>query len=204
MGEIPEAVLDTLRADGVVAYPTSTLPGLATLPNATALDALYALKQRSANQPVSLGVASLQQAKALVDVPDFAQRLLDGFERGALTLILDAHIPLDPRLGGTRVAVRVFAHPSAIALAEAIGPVTATSANIAGEPLESKSSQEQAQSSQEQAQSSQEVATKSDQERAQRSEKSAQSWQMAEGMHEREYSLNPWSPNRGRKNDLKS
>ena len=134
MGEIPEAVLDTLRANGVVAYPTSTLPGLATLPNATALDALYALKQRSANQPVSLGVASLQQAKALVDVPDFAQCLLEGFERGALTLILDAHIPLDPRLGGTRVAVRVFAHPSAIALAEAIGPVTATSANIAGEP----------------------------------------------------------------------
>ena len=67
-------------------------------------------------------------------VPEFAHRLLAGFEPGTLTLILDAHTPLDPRLGGRRVAVRVFAHPTALALAQSVGPVTATSANIAGIP----------------------------------------------------------------------
>lgn len=132
MGEIPPTALESLRAGGVVAYPTSTLPGLATLPTSEALDRLFALKQRQADQPVSLGVASLEQAQTLVDVPEFAFRLLEGFERGALTLILDAHTPLDARLGGKRVAVRVFAHPTAIALATAVGPVTATSANVAG------------------------------------------------------------------------
>lgn len=132
MGEIPIPIIDILRANGVVAYPTSTLPGLATLPTSEALDRLFALKQRRSDQPVSLGVASLEQAELLVEVPAFAYRLLEGFDRGALTLILDAHAPLDARLGGSRVAVRVFAHPTAIALAETVGPVTATSANVAG------------------------------------------------------------------------
>jgi L-threonylcarbamoyladenylate synthase len=132
MGDIPVPALEILLAGGIVAYPTSTLPGLATLPTSEALDRLFTLKQRQANQPVSLGVASLEQAQALVDVPEFAYRLLEGFGRGTLTLLLDAHVPLDARLGGNRVAVRVFAHPTAIALASAVGPVTATSANVAG------------------------------------------------------------------------
>ena len=134
MGTIPEATQTHLHSNGVVAYPTSTLPGLATLPTTEALDELFALKKRQADQPVSLGVATLEQASLLVEVPDFAYRLLAGFERGSLTLILDAHSPLDPRLGGHRVAVRVFAHPQAIDLANTMGPVTATSANIAGTP----------------------------------------------------------------------
>lgn len=132
MGEIPRPIIDILRTNGVVAYPTSTLPGLATLPTSEALDRLFALKQRRSDQPVSLGVASLGQAELLVEVPSFAYRLLEAFDRGALTLILDAHTPLDARLGGSRVAVRVFAHPIAISLAETVGPVTATSANEAG------------------------------------------------------------------------
>lgn len=134
MGEIPDAVVQTLLSNKVVAYPTSTLPGLATLPTREGLDALFSLKQRQSNQPVSLGVASLEQASSLVEVPEFAKRLLDDFPQGTLTLILDAHEPLDQRLGGERVAVRVFAHPTARALAETVGPVTATSANKAGIP----------------------------------------------------------------------
>ncbi len=132
MGMIPDETESVLHSNGVVVYPTSTLPGLATLPTKQGLDNLFALKQRQADQPVSLGVASLEQASLYVDVPDLAHRLLAHFERGSLTLILDAHEPLDSRLGGGRVAVRVFAHPMALALAQAVGPVTATSANIAG------------------------------------------------------------------------
>ena len=134
MGEIPDTILHALDANKVVAYPTSTLPGLATLPTKEGLDALFALKQRHSSQPVSLGVASLEQASNLVEVPNFAHRLLSDFAQGTLTLILDAHEPLDNRLGGARVAVRVFSHPVARALAKAVGPVTATSANKSGTP----------------------------------------------------------------------
>ena len=132
MAIIPDETESVLHSNGVVVYPTSTLPGLATLPTKQGLDNLFALKQRHSDQPVSLGVASLDQASLYVEVPDLAHRLLAHFERGSLTLILDAHETLDSRLGGSRVAVRVFAHPMALALAQAVGPVTATSANIAG------------------------------------------------------------------------
>ena len=134
MEVIPDETQAILHSNGVVVYPTSTLPGLATLPTSEGLDALFALKQRQADQPVSLGVASLQQAELYVKVPEFAHRLLGGFNPGSLTLILDARTPLDSRLGGQRVAVRVFAHPIALALARSVGPVTATSANITGTP----------------------------------------------------------------------
>ena len=134
MSLIPDSVIASLQSGGVIAYPTSTLPGLATLPNSEALDALYTLKQRPAHQPVSLGAHSLEQAEGFVVVPPIAHELLAAFPRGSLTLLLDAKHPLDPRLGGERIAVRVLEHPTARALVARVGPVTATSANTSGEP----------------------------------------------------------------------
>ena len=124
-----EETVEHLNNGGVIAYPTSTLPGLACLPNGDALDGLFALKQRSADKPVSLGVLSLEQAEALVHVPNKVRQLEAAFPKGGFTFILDAVKPLDPRLGGDRVAVRCLAHPTARQLVETFGPITATSAN---------------------------------------------------------------------------
>ena len=121
---------------GVVAYPTSTLPGLACLPVGSSLDTLFELKQRPADKPVSLGVLSLDQADSLVQVPEKIRALEASFPKGVFTFILDAVTPLDVRLGGSRVAVRCLAHPTARKLVEAFGPITATSANESGEPPE--------------------------------------------------------------------
>lgn len=133
---IEDSVIDAIRANQVIAYPTSTLPGLACLPNSEALDNLFTLKNRSADKPVSLGVANIEQARSLVEVPQVAIDLLNSFPRGVFTLILDAHEALDSRLGGERVAVRVLAREEAIRLCEILGPITATSANEAGETPE--------------------------------------------------------------------
>ena len=132
MVEISDELRQLLNEGGVVAYPTSTLPGLGCLPTKKGLDNLFRVKNRSYDQPVSLGVASLSQASELVDVPKFAISLLDDFPLGSITLILDANHTLDSRLGGDRVAVRVFADPVAKNLAEVVGPITATSANPSG------------------------------------------------------------------------
>jgi len=129
---ITDEVLTHLQSNGVVVYPTSTLPGLGCLPNKQALDNLYSLKKRPVDQPVSLGVASLQQAKLLVKTPKMAEDILLAFPRGSLTLILDANETLDMRLGGDRVAVRVFSDERALELVEKAGPITATSANHSG------------------------------------------------------------------------
>jgi L-threonylcarbamoyladenylate synthase len=125
--------IDHINNGGVVAYPTSTLPGLACLPHADALDRLFELKQRPADKPVSLGVLSLDQAENLVHVPEKVRRLEAAFPKGGFTFILDAQEPLDSRLGGGRVAVRCLAHPVARQLVETFGPITATSANESGE-----------------------------------------------------------------------
>jgi len=132
MVEISAELCQLLENGGVVAYPTSTLPGLGCLPTKEGLDTLFEMKKRPDGQPVSLGVTSLEQASKFVKVPQFAISLLDDFPLGSITLILDAKNTLDSRLGGKRVAVRVFADPIAKTLAEMVGPITATSANPSG------------------------------------------------------------------------
>lgn len=133
---IPKEVIANLHSNGVVVYPTSTLPGLGCLPNSDALDNLYRIKNRPRSQPVSLGVASLKQAEQLVYVPQIAREILEAFPKGSITLILDAIETLDERLGGNRVAVRVLSDERGLALVKEIGPVTATSANHSGvEPM---------------------------------------------------------------------
>lgn len=130
---LSKQTVDHMNGGGVIAYPTSTLPGLACLPNAAALDRLFELKQRPADKPVSLGVLSLEQAETLVHVPDKVRQMEAAFPKGGFTFILDAVEPLDSRLGGARVAVRCLAHPTARQLVETFGPITATSANESGE-----------------------------------------------------------------------
>ena len=132
MDVISNRLIEHLESGGVVAYPTSTLPGLGCLPTKNGLDSLFIIKNRSEKHPVSLGVFSLEQAEDLVEISDFAKSLLEDFPLGSITLILDAKQKLDPRLGGERVAIRVFANPTARMLAKAVGPVTATSANPSG------------------------------------------------------------------------
>jgi len=118
---------------GVIAYPTSTLPGLGCLPTKQGLDTLFELKSRSSDKPVSIGVASLDQVAQMVDIDPRIVEFVDSFPRGSLSVIYPAQQPLDARIGGQSVAIRVFDHPSARALALAVGPITATSANEAGE-----------------------------------------------------------------------
>ena len=125
-----------LESGGLVVYPTSTLPGLGCLPTTRGLDNLFSTKGRSENMPVSLGVANLSQAVDLVIIPELLEKMLDRFVKGGITAILPAKKPLDQRLGGSQVAIRVFSHPSAISLANEFGPITATSANESGEDSE--------------------------------------------------------------------
>ena len=120
------------RAGDCIVYPTTTQPALGCVPTTESLDKLYALKERGHGIPVSIGAANLEQAEALVEIPDMLRNLLDDFPRGSLTVVLKAHETLDTRLGGDGVAIRVVSHPEAISLLNTVGPLTATSANRSG------------------------------------------------------------------------
>jgi L-threonylcarbamoyladenylate synthase len=126
-----------LESNEVIVFPTSTQPGLACLPTKEGLDNLFKIKSRDYSKPVSLGVASLNDVRQLVKVPEHAQEFLDSFTSGSITLLMDAINEQDHRLGGNKVAIRVLSHPLAKKLAECVGPITATSANLAGIPVSS-------------------------------------------------------------------
>jgi L-threonylcarbamoyladenylate synthase len=128
-----DEVIARLLADEAIVYPTSTLPGLGARPTPRGLDAVFALKARDDQKPVSLAVRNLEQAEALVDVPALAYALIEAFPAGSLSLILPAREAVDARLGGQAIAVRCVVHPTALALVDAVGPITATSANVSGQ-----------------------------------------------------------------------
>ena len=78
----PEA-LSIVSSEGCIVYPTSTQPALGCLPTRTALDGLYAIKNRPSHMPVSIGVADLEQASNLVELTDDIPDLLASFPEGS-------------------------------------------------------------------------------------------------------------------------
>ena len=136
MSDITRAVA-TLRAGGLVAFPTETVYGLgADAANPDALARLYAVKRRPVDHPVivHLGRAADLDAWAAT-VPTAARVLADACWPGALTLVLERteRVP-DAATGGLdTVGLRVPDHPLALDLLRAFGGgLAAPSANRFG------------------------------------------------------------------------
>ncbi|MEW5852292.1 MAG: L-threonylcarbamoyladenylate synthase [Myxococcota bacterium] len=135
-GELEDAIA-SLKAGGVVAYPTEALYALAVdIRNPSAVDALRALKAREAHKPLALLVADPAQIHSVVsDVPPAAARLMAQFWPGPLTLIFNARpgLPSGVTAETGTVAVRCSSHPVAQALSAGVGgAITATGCNRAG------------------------------------------------------------------------
>lgn len=132
------AAVAALRAGELVIYPTETFYGIAADPESPdAMARIFALKGRAPDQPIALIAADAASAFALADeVPPLARRLATAFWPGPLTLVLPVRGGLhEAVIGPDGVGVRVSSHPIACALAAAFGaPITATSANVSGQP----------------------------------------------------------------------
>ena len=131
-----DKVVEGVLKGNCVVYPTSTLPALGCILTSKSLDNLYNIKKRPNNMIVSIGVSNLQQASELVHLTNDLEDFLSAFPEGSMTIILPAKKPLDKRLGGEKIAIRILANTVAKEFIEKTGPLTATSANISGfEPL---------------------------------------------------------------------
>jgi len=127
-----------LRSGGVIACPTETQMGLlADALDAAAIARVSTLKQRPASEPIGLIAPSLESALALViELTPLARSLAEQHWPGPLTLVMRArsHVPAGVQRDGT-VAVRVPGPSPALDLVRAFGgPLTATSANLSGQP----------------------------------------------------------------------
>lgn len=126
---------DVLRSGGVVAFPTETAYGLAADPNnPAALDQVMCIKGRSADKRLPLVAASVEQTKRFFVFTSELAEISRKYWPGPLTVVLPVQHSqcLD---GWPEAAVRVPAAAWARALPAAVGcPVTATSANLSGQP----------------------------------------------------------------------
>lgn len=132
-----ERAAQIIRSGGLVAFPTETVYGL----GANALDAraaarIFEAKQRPSFDPLIVHVADRGMLQKVVqEVPALAERLIERFWPGPLTLVLpkSERVPGLVTSGLPTVAVRMPAHPVAQELIRRAGlPLAAPSANPFG------------------------------------------------------------------------
>lgn len=126
-----------LRAGGLVGLPTETVYGLgANAEDPAAVARIFQVKGRPPSHPLIVHIGGAEQLGDWAeDVPETARLLAEHFWPGPLTLVLrrGPRVPLEATGGLETVAVRVPAHPTALALLSAFGGgVTAPSANRFG------------------------------------------------------------------------
>ena len=134
---ISEAVHAVLSKE-VVIYPTETFFGVGGL----ALDEksvlrVYQVKKRKPSEPLPVIIGHEDQLSLLVEsVPGELTTLLRILWPGPLSVIFPAkpEVPSALTAGSGKVAVRLTSHPAARELCLQCGPLTASSANLAGEP----------------------------------------------------------------------
>ena len=130
---------DSILSGGLVAIPTESFYGLAvSATNSRAIQRLLDVKKRGSDQPILILIPSVEQLdQYVVLIPQIAHPLMNKFWPGGLTLIFEAksNLPRELTAGTGKIGIRLSSHPVATALAQAVGsPITATSANISGQP----------------------------------------------------------------------
>lgn len=127
-----------LRAGEAVAFPTETVYGLgADALNERAVAQVFAIKNRPRFDPLIVHLPNAEAASryCATDIDSRAVALMERFWPGPLTLVLRKR-PIIPDLvtaGLDTVALRVPAHPVALALLQAVDvPIAAPSANPFG------------------------------------------------------------------------
>lgn len=134
VGEIVRA----LERGEVVGLPTDTVYGLAvSLADPSAVDELFALKDRPRDLAIPVLVADLAQAEALAGGADPRLTVLaDRFWPGALTVVVRRGGAGGTALGGDLATVGVRCPNDDVirALCRRVGPLAVTSANHHGQP----------------------------------------------------------------------
>lgn len=128
-----------IKSGGLVAFPTETVYGLgADAFDPEAVRKIFEAKGRPLDNPIIVHIADKAMIEQIaVDVPPAAQRLIDIFWPGPLTLVLKKRKEVPYEVTGwlDTVAVRMPDHPVALALIKKSGvPIAAPSANISGRP----------------------------------------------------------------------
>ena len=132
-------VARVLKKDGVIGYPTETVYGIGSnVFSSAAVKRIYSLKHRDHGKALIIIAADIIQIGDLVeDIPEAAERLMENFWPGPLTLVFRAAKELKGEAfhPSRTIAIRIPDCPICHALLKSTGfPLISTSANHSGEP----------------------------------------------------------------------
>ncbi len=127
-----------IKDGGIVAFPTETVYGLGSdALNEDAVKKIFIAKGRPQDNPLIVHVASKNIQSLVEDIPDIAQKLIDKYWPGPLTLILKKKsiIPNITSADLDTIGIRMPNNEIALKLIEMSNTVIAApSANISGRP----------------------------------------------------------------------
>jgi L-threonylcarbamoyladenylate synthase len=129
-------VSGVVRRGGIIAMPTETFYGLGVNPfDEQAVERLLLVKGRAEGKPILVLIGTLAQLRTVARVVSpIATLLIDAFWPGPLTVLFPAHpsLPLNLTAGTGTVGVRLSSCRPLTELLRRVGPLTGTSANLAG------------------------------------------------------------------------
>ncbi len=134
-----EQAAEVLIRGGVIGYPTETIYGIGCSAfDAKAVDRIYQLKNRDRRKAMILVAGDIIQVSELVkSIPEAAEKLIENFWPGPLTIIFEASSRVKEFAFGKSktVAVRIPACTICLELIRETGfPLVSTSANVSGQP----------------------------------------------------------------------
>lgn len=127
--------LETLKAGGLVAFPTDTVYGVGALAfDGKAVESIYAAKDRPVEKAIPILIGDSDDLENVAtNIPQTARKLAIRFWPGPLTILVPKRVDLPEAVSATEtVGVRVPDHNVARQLLLAAGPMAVTSANISG------------------------------------------------------------------------
>lgn len=128
-----------IKKGGIVVFPTESFYGIgADTTNEDAVKKVFKIKKRQEDKPILILIGKKEMLYPLVeDIPYSAQKLMDRFWPGALTIVFRASKRVLPILtaGTGKIGIRMSGNRIARMLSELSEvPITGTSANVSGRP----------------------------------------------------------------------
>lgn len=129
---------EVIKNGGTVAFPTETVYGLgANALDGEAVKKIFLAKGRPQDNPLIIHVSDFNIKPYVKEIPTVAQRIMDKFWPGPITLIFDKSdlIPKETSANLSTIGIRMPSNNIARELILAAGtPIAAPSANISGRP----------------------------------------------------------------------
>jgi L-threonylcarbamoyladenylate synthase len=128
---------EIIKQGELVVYPTETLYALGANPfSEKAITKLFEVKKRPLTMPISVAVSDMEMMMGIAQVSELAHKIAKQFLPGPLTLLMKkkAQFPLILTSGSDMIGIRIPKHNAALKIIKITGPITATSANLHGQP----------------------------------------------------------------------